>query len=427
MQTKWMHPADLVCCVMKRIYDRNLTTLTGGNLSVMDSEGVMWITPTGIDKGNLTPNDIVRVSLDGSYVGIHPPTSEHQIHHRILKEHPKMTAVLHAHSPALVTMSVLHEVPDTKLMLASWEAVGKVGLAEYAPAGTQDLANYVMSVFNEGYSAVVLKNHAAFLASEKGLVDAYCRFEQLNWNAELQLNASTIGGLKSLTEKQIKAHNKAIKRYEPELLSAVAPKELRLRKELAVLARRAERRKLFTAFFGSISARLAEDCFLINPNGHDNACLGSDDFVRINGETSEDGKCPDNSAELHQAIYRLHSEVQSIIVAAPVNMSAFVISDRDFIVSIIPESYGVLRNSSRFSFDDYITNKARIAERMDLDHPFGIIENLGVVLLGSNPLLAFDKLEVAEFTAESIQQGIRSKMPLITMTKKQQEEADSCS
>jgi len=427
MQGKWMHPADLICLIMKRIYDRNLTTLTGGNLSVMDSEGVMWVSPTGIDKGGLTRADIVRVFPDGTYEGIHRPTSEYRIHHRIMKEHPEVTAVLHAHPPALVTMSVLHEVPDTKLTLASWEAAGEVGLTEYAFAGTLNLVDCVADTFSKGYSTAVLKNHATFLASQQGLFDAYRRFEQFNWNAELQLNAMTIGNLKHLTAGQIEAHNRAIKQYTPAQPAAAAPAELKLRKDLADLTHRAEKKKLFTAMFGSISARLGDDSFLINPRQRDNALVTAEAFVRIDGDRCETGKCPDDTAALHQEIYRRHPQVQSVIIAAPVNAAAFAVTDRDYDVSIIPESYGVLRNASRFSFDTYVSNKADIADRLDLEHPFGIVDNLGIVLAGPNPLLTFDKLEVAEFTAESIQQGIRSKKPIMSMTKEQQEEADSLS
>lgn len=427
MQSQWMHPADLICRVMKRIYDRNLTTLTGGNLSVMDSEGVMWVSPTGIDKGSLTRADIVRVFPDGHWEGIHRPTSEYRIHHRIMKEHPALRAVLHAHPPALVTMSVLHTVPDTKLTLASWRAAGEVGLTEYAFAGTLDLVNCVADTFNQGYTTAVLKNHATFLASGEDLPDAYRRFEQFNWTAELQLNAMTIGKLKSLTAEQLQAHDRAVKAYTPAPLSPETPDTLGLRRELADLAHRAEGKKLFTAMFGSISARLGEDSFLINPRQRDNAFVEAGDFVHILGDTCEAGKCPDDTAALHQAIYRAHPEVRSVIIAAPVHATAFAVTDRDYDVSIIPESYGVLRNSTRFSFDAYVSDKEAVAEKIDLEHPFGIVDNLGIVLAGPNPLLTFDKLEVAEFTAESIQQGIRSKKPIMSMTKEQQMEADNLS
>ena len=37
---------------MQRIYDKGLTTMSGGNLSIRDTQGNIWITPAGIDKGN---------------------------------------------------------------------------------------------------------------------------------------------------------------------------------------------------------------------------------------------------------------------------------------------------------------------------------------------------------------------------------------
>ena len=83
MNRQTMHPAEQICTVMKRIYARQLTTLSGGNLSILDEEGIMWVSPSGIDKSSLTPKDVVQVLPDGSYIGHHKPTSEYLIHREI--------------------------------------------------------------------------------------------------------------------------------------------------------------------------------------------------------------------------------------------------------------------------------------------------------------------------------------------------------
>ncbi len=425
MNAKWIHPADLICMVMQRIYDRGLTTLTGGNLSVMDDEGVMWVSPTNVDKGSLTRDDIVRVYPDGHFEGKHRPSSEYRIHHRILKEHPNFRAVLHAHPPALVTMSVLHEVPDTKLTVAAYEAAGEVGLAEYGMPGTLKLVECVGDVFNCGYSAAVLKNHATFLASQVDLFDAFRRFEQFNSTAELQLNAGTLGCLKSLTKPQIDAYEASVKKYAEAKFSVRSEAELALRRDLTVIARRAYAKGLFTGMFGSVSARTDGNNFIINPRCSDNACLSESDFVRVEDGKCERGKTPDDTAEVHQAIYRNNPDVNSVIVAAPVCAASFAVCDRAFDVTIIPESYGVLRNSVRIPFEALVKDKESIGRTMSLEHPLGIIDHLGIVLAGPSPLYAFDKLEVAEFTAVSIHQAIRSGKEIKSMTKEQLEEADS--
>ena len=48
-----MHPADQLVTLMQRIYQYGMTTTSGGNLSILDENGDIWITPTGIDKGSL--------------------------------------------------------------------------------------------------------------------------------------------------------------------------------------------------------------------------------------------------------------------------------------------------------------------------------------------------------------------------------------
>ncbi|MAP09897.1 MAG: aldolase, partial [Rhodopirellula sp.] len=77
------HPRDRIMQTMDRIYRYRMTTTSGGNLSIRDSEGNIWITPARVDKGNLTRNDIICVRADGSVDGPHPPSSEFPFHKAI--------------------------------------------------------------------------------------------------------------------------------------------------------------------------------------------------------------------------------------------------------------------------------------------------------------------------------------------------------
>ena len=76
MNINYIHPADQLVMFMQRIYDKGMTTTSGGNLSILDEEGNIWITPAGVDKGTLNRNDIVCVKPDGTTVGMHRPSSE---------------------------------------------------------------------------------------------------------------------------------------------------------------------------------------------------------------------------------------------------------------------------------------------------------------------------------------------------------------
>ena len=102
MNINYIHPADQLVMFMQRIYDKGMTTTSGGNLSIMDEDGNIWITPAGVDKGTLNRNDIVCVKEDGTVIGMHKPSSELPFHAAVYKMRPDLKAVLHAHPPALV-------------------------------------------------------------------------------------------------------------------------------------------------------------------------------------------------------------------------------------------------------------------------------------------------------------------------------------
>ena len=71
MNIQYIHPADQIVMFMQRIYDKRLTTMSGGNLSIRDAEGNIWITPASIDKGTLSRKDIICVRPDGVCEGSH--------------------------------------------------------------------------------------------------------------------------------------------------------------------------------------------------------------------------------------------------------------------------------------------------------------------------------------------------------------------
>ena len=75
---------------MNRIYRNGMTTLSGGNLSILEENGDMWITPAGVDKGTLLPQDIVCVRGDGTVDGPHRPSSEYPFHRAIYRKRKRL-------------------------------------------------------------------------------------------------------------------------------------------------------------------------------------------------------------------------------------------------------------------------------------------------------------------------------------------------
>ena len=131
MNINYIHPADQLVMFMQRIYDKGLTTTSGGNLSIMDSDGNIWITPAGVDKGTLTRKDIICVHPDGTTVGPHKPSSELPFHASVYKMRPDLKAVLHAHPPALVAFSIIRKIPSLDLITSVQKVCPEVQIATY--------------------------------------------------------------------------------------------------------------------------------------------------------------------------------------------------------------------------------------------------------------------------------------------------------
>ena len=200
-------------------------------------------------------------------------------------------------------------------------------------------------------------------------------------------------------------------------------KEKDLRKELSAIAQRAYRKRLFTGFQGVISARVDKDRFIISPLERDNAYIMPEDFVLIESGRKESGMVPDTTVKLHQSIYERHPDINSVIVATPVFAMTFAVTATNYEVTLIPECYGVLRSCMRYPFSG-AKDWGAVAEGLSLNNPFAIIENYGIVLAGPNPLLAFDKLEVCEFSAQSIHAARIIGRPMKVMTQEQIDEMD---
>jgi L-fuculose-phosphate aldolase len=59
-------PTETLVSAMRQIYGQGLTTTSGGNLSLLDAKGRMWITPSGTDKGRMKQNDLMMRGRGGS-------------------------------------------------------------------------------------------------------------------------------------------------------------------------------------------------------------------------------------------------------------------------------------------------------------------------------------------------------------------------
>lgn len=397
-----VHPADQLVMIMERIYGYGMTTTSGGNLSILDDEGDIWITPGGVDKGSLTRNDIVQVKPDGTVIGKHKPSVELPFHELVYRKRPDIKAVLHAHPPALVSFSIVRKIPDTKLIPNVQHTCGEVGMAPYGLPGSIDLGEKIAAEFEKGIDTVILENHGIVVGAEN-LFKAFMAFETLDFCARLEIDARRIGKPVSLTQKHIlisaNKQNVRMEEFNPKGYSSA---ERAARREMCGLIHRAYNQKLFTSTQGTFSQRLGDDSFIITPYMMDRAYLDVQDIVRIDHGCREAGKMPSRSAVLHKYIYEMHPHVNSVIIAHPPSIMAFAVTTEEFDSRTIPESYIMLRNVRKLPFGSSFMQPKMSAETFSKDSPVVIVENDCVIVTGGSLLNAFDRLEVLEYSAKAV-------------------------
>lgn len=402
MNFEMLHPADQIVMIMERVYSYGMTTTSGGNLSILDENKDIWITPGGIDKGALTRKDIIQIKPDGTIIGNHNPSVELPFHKLVYQTRKDVKAILHAHPPALVAFSIVRRIPDTNLIPSAHFVCGQVGMAEYGLPGSIELGEKIAAVFEKGYQTVMLENHGVVVAGED-LFKAFMAFETLDFCARLEINANSIGTPIALSESQLElSENKQFVTMDDFKVQGYSSKEKEARQEMCKLIHRAYDQRLFTSTQGTFSQRLEGDSFLITPYAIDRKYIEPSDIVRVDMDKKEYGKLPSRSVMLHKYIYEKHPHINSVIIAHSPNIMPFAITKEKFDSRTIPESYILLRNVPRLPFGLIFTQPRQVAEQFDKQTSVIIIENDCVIVTGSNLLNAFDRLEVLEYSAKAI-------------------------
>ena len=198
---------DSICRLAKSLFERGLTIGSSGNISVRLDDG--WLmTPTGSSMGNLDPNEISKLDLDGNLISGKSPTKESFLHIAMYDERPNSGAVVHLHSTHSVAVSCLADI-DKKNVLPPITAyyvmkIGKLPLVPYFPPGDINLVRAVKEMASN-HHAVLLANHGPVVTG-KTLEDAVYAIEELEETARLFLllrNMET----QYLNEKQVNTLN----------------------------------------------------------------------------------------------------------------------------------------------------------------------------------------------------------------------------
>lgn len=187
----------------RRMYEKGYVVANDGNISVRADKDSIWVTPTGVSKGYMNEDILVRMGLDGSIVeGSYKPSSEVKMHLRVYKENPSVSAVVHAHPPIATAFAASGLSLDEPVLSETAMLLGSVPLVPYSTPGTEEVPNAI-APYCKTHCALLLANHGV-LTWGNSLEQAYFRLEELEQTARIYLISKfIIKSPKPLTKEQV--------------------------------------------------------------------------------------------------------------------------------------------------------------------------------------------------------------------------------
>jgi len=199
---------EQICLVGRQMYEYKFVDGTAGNISARLDANHILITPSGLSKGYMKPEQMIIVDMDGNKVDQSEatahlkPSTETPMHLEAYLRRPDVNGVVHAHPPYAVSLTMAginmqtYTIPEAIILL------GVVPNAPYAtPATTED--RDVVAELVTRHDAIMLSFHGS-LTLGKDVWQAFMRLETLEHTAHLTYLVHQLGGGKSLPEQQIR-------------------------------------------------------------------------------------------------------------------------------------------------------------------------------------------------------------------------------
>lgn len=384
-----MNYRKIIADAMTRVYRHGMTTISGGNISMVDNDNNIYISPSGIDKSGLKEEDIMKVYKDGTIEGIHRPSVEFPFHKGVYEKRPDIKVLVHAHPKDIVALSVSRVIPDLKLSPIYAQYFNNIGIAKYALPGSQALGKEISKTFEAGNDIVILENHGVVIGAQSmdralGLIEALEDISKI-----------------SIFERLFKSKAQSDRKLLDAEASYKINKEIKLdyhkeRLEIISIIKRLYDQHIINGLFGEISVRLDDNKFLITPNNMDRLKIQDKDLIVV--ENNEATGEPDTYYQLHQKIYKTNPEINALIFSTPPNSMVFSVHETSINTNIIPEGFILLRKIQTYE----INQISELIHTLGRQLPVAHLQNNFYISCGKNLLQAYDRVEVLEFGAASI-------------------------
>ena len=191
-----------ICEVGHKLYAAGFVAANDGNISVKVNDNEYYCTPTGVSKGALTPDMIIKVDGQGRKLeGTLNPSSEIKMHMRVYQKRPDVGAVVHAHPPVATAFTVANVPLDQYILPEAVLTIGTLPTCEYGTPSTMEIPDS-LDPYLQDHDAFLLKNHGALTVGNT-LTKAIFLMEEVEFNAKICKYARELGGVDEIPCEQL--------------------------------------------------------------------------------------------------------------------------------------------------------------------------------------------------------------------------------
>lgn len=184
----------------QRMYQRGFVAANDGNISCRVAPDAIWATPTGVSKGFMNPDMLIKVNMQGQVLaGKAKPSSELKMHLRVYEENPSVMGVTHAHPPVATAFAIAGICLDKPILPEGVVQLGTVPVAHYATPGTQNVPDSI-APFCKTHNGVLLANHGA-LTWGSDIYQAFYRLESMEYYAQITMYTEHMLGKANLLSR----------------------------------------------------------------------------------------------------------------------------------------------------------------------------------------------------------------------------------
>ena len=203
---KYSTQVEIFVAVCGKLASNLYVTSCGGNLAWKLEEDLLLITPTKMNKGDILPEDLVFIDLEGKVVeGKRRPTGETPMYLKFFNMRKDIISVIHCHPSAVCALAISKGknwlmrplYPETTI------EVGPVPVVPYGEPLTEKLARN-FEPFLPRYDSFIMQNHGLVTMTREGIRDTLMKVELLEMSAQSILLAMQAGEVNELDREAVR-------------------------------------------------------------------------------------------------------------------------------------------------------------------------------------------------------------------------------